>query len=71
MSKHYGAVRWSAIAAVAVFLAAVWFVLFPVYANRVHNGPWPSSMHNLKIIGLADMQYIQDYDERLPARQYA
>jgi prepilin-type N-terminal cleavage/methylation domain-containing protein/prepilin-type processing-associated H-X9-DG protein len=54
--------------AIIAILAAI---LFPVFARARENARRASCMSNLKQIGLAMMQYSQDYDERLPNNDYA
>jgi prepilin-type N-terminal cleavage/methylation domain-containing protein/prepilin-type processing-associated H-X9-DG protein len=49
--------------AIIALLAAI---LFPVFARARENARRASCMSNLKQIGLAMMQYTQDYDETLP-----
>lgn len=49
--------------AIIALLAAI---LFPVFARARENARRASCMSNQKQIGLALMQYTQDYDERLP-----
>lgn len=49
--------------AIISILAAI---LFPVFARARENARRTSCMSNLKQIGLAMMQYTQDYDERYP-----
>src|SRR5471030_3311170 len=49
--------------AIIAILAAI---LFPVFARARENARRASCMSNLKQIGLATMQYTQDYDERFP-----
>jgi prepilin-type N-terminal cleavage/methylation domain-containing protein/prepilin-type processing-associated H-X9-DG protein len=41
-------------------------ILFPVFARARENARRASCLSNLKQIGLAVMQYTQDYDERYP-----
>jgi prepilin-type N-terminal cleavage/methylation domain-containing protein/prepilin-type processing-associated H-X9-DG protein len=53
--------------AIIAILAAI---LFPVFARARENARRASCQSNLKQIGLGIMQYTQDYDERLPMRQY-
>ena len=53
--------------AIIAILAAI---LFPVFARARENARRSSCTSNLKQIGLGVMQYTQDYDERLPMRQY-
>lgn len=53
--------------AIIAFLAAI---LFPVFARARENARRSSCQSNLKQIGLACLQYVQDYDETMPfARQ--
>jgi len=47
--------------AIIAILAAI---LFPVFAQAREKARAASCMSNLKQIGLAEMQYVQDYDER-------
>lgn len=47
--------------AIIALLAAI---LFPVFARARENGRRTSCQSNLKQVGLAFMQYAQDYDER-------
>jgi prepilin-type N-terminal cleavage/methylation domain-containing protein/prepilin-type processing-associated H-X9-DG protein len=49
--------------AIIAILAAI---LFPVFARARENARRASCSSNLKQIGLAYMQYSQDYDEKLP-----
>lgn len=49
--------------AIIAILAAI---LFPVFARARENARRSSCQSNLKQIGLAMIQYTQDYDERLP-----
>jgi prepilin-type N-terminal cleavage/methylation domain-containing protein/prepilin-type processing-associated H-X9-DG protein len=41
-------------------------ILFPVFARARENARRASCMSNLKQMGLAMMQYVQDYDEKYP-----
>lgn len=50
--------------AIIAILAAI---LFPVFGRARENARRSSCLSNQKQIGLALMQYAQDYDERLPA----
>ncbi|MBC8139521.1 MAG: DUF1559 domain-containing protein [Fibrella sp.] len=51
--------------AIIAILAAI---LFPVFAKARESARRTSCQSNLKQIGLAFMQYVQDYDETLPGR---
>jgi prepilin-type N-terminal cleavage/methylation domain-containing protein/prepilin-type processing-associated H-X9-DG protein len=50
--------------AIIAILAAI---LFPVFAKAREKARQTSCLSNLKQIGLACMQYAQDYDEKLPS----
>jgi prepilin-type N-terminal cleavage/methylation domain-containing protein/prepilin-type processing-associated H-X9-DG protein len=50
--------------AIIAILAAI---LFPVFARARENARRASCSSNLKQLGLAMMQYSQDYDEKLPS----
>jgi prepilin-type N-terminal cleavage/methylation domain-containing protein/prepilin-type processing-associated H-X9-DG protein len=49
--------------AIIAILAAI---LFPVFAKAREKARQSSCLSNVKQIGLAALQYIQDYDERFP-----
>ncbi len=53
--------------AIIAILAAI---LFPVFARARENARKANCQSNLKQIGLGMMQYIQDYDERMPRWYY-
>lgn len=53
------------VVAIIALLAAI---LFPVFGRARENARRAACLSNLKQIGLATMQYAQDYDEKLPAR---
>ena len=52
--------------AIIALLAAI---LFPVFGRARENARRSSCQSNLKQLGLAVIQYVQDYDERLPQAQ--
>ena len=51
--------------AIIAILAAI---LFPVFARARENARRSSCQSNLKQIGLGIIQYVQDYDEKMPPR---
>jgi prepilin-type N-terminal cleavage/methylation domain-containing protein/prepilin-type processing-associated H-X9-DG protein len=51
---------------VIVIISILAAILFPVFARARENARRASCMSNLKQIGLAIMQYTQDYDEKFP-----
>jgi len=53
--------------AIIAILAAI---LFPVFAKARDKARQTSCLSNLKQIGLASMQYVQDYDETFPTPVY-
>jgi prepilin-type N-terminal cleavage/methylation domain-containing protein/prepilin-type processing-associated H-X9-DG protein len=50
--------------AIIAILAAI---LFPVFAKAREKARQTSCLNNLKQLGLAALQYVQDYDEKFPA----
>src|SRR5688572_23149094 len=52
--------------AIIALLAAI---LFPVFSRARENARRSSCASNMKQIGVALMQYAQDYDERMPNRR--
>src|SRR5256885_15549422 len=52
--------------AIIAILAAI---LFPVFAQAREKARQAACMSNLRQIGLAFAQYVQDYDERMPDRR--
>jgi prepilin-type N-terminal cleavage/methylation domain-containing protein/prepilin-type processing-associated H-X9-DG protein len=54
--------------AIIAILAAI---LFPVFAKAREKARQSSCLSNCRQLGLAMMQYIQDYDEAFPAFQYS
>jgi prepilin-type N-terminal cleavage/methylation domain-containing protein/prepilin-type processing-associated H-X9-DG protein len=51
---------------VIAIIAILASILFPVFARARENARRSSCQSNLKQLGLAFMQYTQDYDEKLP-----
>ena len=54
--------------AIIAILAAI---LFPVFAKAREKARQTSCLSNLKQIALATLQYVQDYDERMPRYYHA
>lgn len=56
---------------VIAIIAILASILFPVFARARENARRTSCISNLKQMGLATMQYTQDYDEGLPVSLYS
>ena len=54
--------------AIIAILAAI---LFPVFAKAREKARQASCLSNVRQLGLAMIQYVQDYDEAFPAFQYS
>jgi prepilin-type N-terminal cleavage/methylation domain-containing protein len=61
--KGFTLIELLVVIAIIAILAAI---LFPVFARARENARRTSCVSNLKQIGLGLMQYVQDYDEKLP-----
>jgi len=60
-AKGFTLIELLVVIAIIAILAAI---LFPVFARARENARKASCMSNLKQLGLAQMQYSQDYDEK-------
>ena len=65
--KGFTLIELLVVIAIIAILAAI---LFPVFAKAREKARQSSCLSNTKQVGLAIMQYAQDYDERLPAMRY-
>lgn len=55
---------------IIVIIAILEVILFPVFAQARDKARQAACLSNLKQIGLAAMQYTQDYDETMPHLYY-
>jgi prepilin-type N-terminal cleavage/methylation domain-containing protein/prepilin-type processing-associated H-X9-DG protein len=67
-SQGFTLIELLVVIAIIAILAAI---LFPVFAKAREKARTSSCSSNLKQIGVAIMQYTQDYDEKLPFRKPA
>lgn len=65
MKRGFTLIELLVVIAIIAILAAI---LFPVFAKAREKARQTSCLNNLKQLGLAMIQYAQDYDERFPAR---
>ena len=66
--KAFTLIELLVVIAVIGILAAI---LFPVFARARENARRTSCLNNVKQVGLAMMQYTQDYDEKMPIQSFA
>jgi len=66
-SSAFTLIELLVVIAIIAILAAI---LFPVFAKAREKARQASCMSNEKQLGLALLQYNQDYDEKMPAREY-
>ncbi|MCE5240844.1 prepilin-type N-terminal cleavage/methylation domain-containing protein [bacterium] len=66
MRRGFTLIELLVVIAIIAILAAI---LFPVFAKAREKARQSSCLSNLKQIGLATLQYVQDYDETMPHHQ--
>lgn len=66
--KGFTLIELLVVIAIIAILAAI---LFPVFARARENARKANCLSNLKQLGNALSMYVQDYDERYPAADYA
>jgi prepilin-type N-terminal cleavage/methylation domain-containing protein len=66
MKRGFTLIELLVVIAIIAILAAI---LFPVFAKAREKARQSSCLSNCKQLGLAIMQYTQDYDEMLPLGQ--
>jgi prepilin-type N-terminal cleavage/methylation domain-containing protein/prepilin-type processing-associated H-X9-DG protein len=64
MRRGFTLIELLVVIAIIAILAAI---LFPVFAKAREKARQASCLSNIKQLSLGIMQYVQDYDERLPA----
>ncbi len=69
MGKRFGFTLIELLVVIAI-IAILAAILFPVFAKAREKARQTSCLSNMKQIGLAFMQYAQDYDEVFPAGIY-
>ena len=70
-NAHVGGFTLIELLVVIAIIGILASILFPVFGRARENGRRAACQSNLKQIGLALMQYSQDYDETLVADWYA
>lgn len=70
-SSNRGGFTLIEILVVLVIIMVLASILFPVFSRAREKARQASCMSNMKQIGLALLQYAQDYDEKLPVQSLA
>src|SRR6478736_708659 len=68
LSRGFTLIELLVVIAIIDILAAI---LFPVFARARENARRASCQSNLKQLSLGLVQYVQDYDEKNPAKPYS
>lgn len=68
MRRGFTLIELLVVIAIIAILAAI---LFPVFARAREKARQTSCLNNLKQLGLAALQYAQDYDEKFPSLRVA
>jgi len=69
MSRKHGFTLIELLVVIAI-IAILAAILFPVFARAREKARQTSCLNNLKQLGLAALQYAQDYDERMVIYRY-
>ncbi|MBC8137018.1 MAG: DUF1559 domain-containing protein [Fibrella sp.] len=67
LNRAFTLIELLVVIAIIAILAAI---LFPVFAQAREKARQTSCLSNQKQLGLATMQYVQDYDETFPMSEY-
>jgi len=67
INRAFTLIELLVVIAIIAILAAI---LFPVFAQAREKARQTSCLSNMKQIGLAAMQYVQDYDETYPRQTF-
>jgi prepilin-type N-terminal cleavage/methylation domain-containing protein len=70
MKKRHSGFTLIELLVVIAIIAILAAILFPVFARAREKGRQTTCMSNLKQLGLALMQYAQDYDEHWPSSDW-
>ncbi len=72
MKRRHGGFTWIEVLIVVVIIAVLAAMLFPTLMTLIQRPPYhrAACSSNLKQIGIAFMQYAEEYDEQLPPTQF-